>query len=129
MLFEQVNMLQVMQAYRSPSVDSMNLLLIRGASDPAVAVRIYLDKQTERLNYQTRSQRQWQRNTRSLHRANHHDSVATRERYVRGYTDRYEIPDAYHNKYRGVCRVPTCPYSAVTEAFLCRNHRNAAKTN
>lgn len=124
--FEQANMLHVMQAYRSPSADSMNLLLIRGASNPAVAVRIYLDKQAERLNTQTRTQRHWQRLTRDLRRANHHDTVATRERYVRGFTDRYEIPDAYKGVYRGVCRIPECPYSATTEYFLCRKHRNAS---
>lgn len=126
MQFEQANLLLGMQAYRSPSADSMNLILIRGASDPAIAVRIWLDKMAARLNDQARYQRRWQRNTRSLHRANHHDSVATRERYVRVYNDSSVVPEAYRGKYRGVCRVPDCPYSAVTEYFLCRKHRNAS---
>src|SRR5574338_1364613 len=115
MQFEQANMLHMMQAYRSPSADSTNLLLIRGATNPAIAVRIWLDKMVERLNSQSVTQRRWQRNTRSLRRANHHDSVEIREKYVRAFSHEKPLPAAYKGKYRGVCRIPECPYSAVTE--------------
>lgn len=35
------------------------------------------------LDYQTVTQRQWQRNTRRPSRARHHDSISIREKYVR----------------------------------------------
>lgn len=35
------------------------------------------------LNWITRTQRQWQRDTRNPNKARHHDSIEIRERYVR----------------------------------------------
>jgi hypothetical protein len=121
------NLGSLLSGYKGNLVeDNKNLIVIRGARNPAKAVRVWLDKRTEWLNYLTVSQRRWQRNARSLQRANHHDSVSTREKYVRVYSDSQPIPDAYKGVYRGVCRVPECPYSATTEYFLCRKHRNAS---
>ena len=42
-----------------------------------------LDRRLDWLNWQTRTQRQWQQKTRNPNKAVHHDSIAIRERYVR----------------------------------------------
>lgn len=123
---EEATMSRLIVAYRHPQTDFEAAMAVRNASNPAFAVRMWLDRQANRLNEQALTQRKWQRNSRRLGRANHHDSVETREKYVRGYMDTYPIPTAYKGVYRGVCRIPECPHSAVTEYFLCRKHRNAS---
>jgi hypothetical protein len=58
-------------------------ILIRGAGRPAIDA---LKKHRRaRLNSQCVTQRRWQsRHTRRASRARHHDSIAIREKYVRG---------------------------------------------
>ena len=42
-----------------------------------------LDARHGWLNWQTRTQRKWQRETRNPNKARHHDSISLREKYVR----------------------------------------------
>ena len=62
-------------------------LLIRAARTPEereAAFRFVMDRRERYRVWLTVEQRRWQRHTRRQSRARHHDSVAIRERYVRG---------------------------------------------
>lgn len=45
--------------------------------------RMILDRRAAWLNWLTVTQRKWQSKTRNPNKANHHDSIAAREKYVR----------------------------------------------
>lgn len=45
--------------------------------------QMILQSRLDWLNWQTRTQRQWQKHTRNPNKAMHHDSIEIRERYVR----------------------------------------------
>lgn len=54
-----------------------------GPAEYAIAVEVAMSKRRGWLDYLTRTQRHWQQRTRRQSRANHHDSVQIREKYVR----------------------------------------------
>lgn len=59
-------------------------VIVRGAgSDREWIVRRIVANRLAWLDWQTVTQRRWQRETRRPGRARHHDSVAIRERWVR----------------------------------------------
>lgn len=59
-------------------------LVIRGAGDDRdFAIRAFAETRRGWLDYQARTQRKWQGETRRPSRARHHDSISIRERYVR----------------------------------------------
>ena len=45
--------------------------------------QLFLNSRLSWLNWQTRTQRQWQKHTRNTNKAIHHDSISLREGYVR----------------------------------------------
>lgn len=105
-----------------PDSQALAGAILRGVGeDKPELMRIITANRLAWLDYESINQRRWQRNTRRLHRANHHDSVATREKYVRCVNDWYEIPAVYKGVYGGVCRKDGCPYSAVKDG-MCRIH-------
>lgn len=75
--------------------DKKDLMVIKGSDNPALAVRVWLDKRAYWLNWLTETQRKWQRDTRRKSRARHHDSRSIREKYVRCVGDNYPMPDYY----------------------------------
>jgi hypothetical protein len=79
----------------SPIVDTTNLIAIRSASIPELAVRMWLDKRSGWLDWLTMTQRKWQRKARHVHGAKHHDSLTLREKHVRCYKETDEVPLAY----------------------------------
>ncbi len=58
------------------------LILKAGQGDPAV-LRLVLERRAAWKRWLTVTQRHWQGCTRNPNKARHHDSIATRERYVR----------------------------------------------
>lgn len=73
-----------------------NLMIAKGTGWDADALRIILDKRAAWLDYLSETQRRWQRNARSFRKSNHHDSLVTRERYVRCVSEDRQVPAAYH---------------------------------
>lgn len=69
-----------------PTDNGRAVLAIRAAEasgDRARGVSMVLAARAAHRDWVTRTQRQWQQKTRRAGRANHHDSVALREKYVR----------------------------------------------
>jgi hypothetical protein len=68
-----------------PTDNARAVLIIRAASpeDRADVVRLVMDRRASWKAWLTRTQRQWQRQTRNPNKARHHDSIEIRERYVR----------------------------------------------
>ncbi len=55
----------------------------QGSAKREACKRLLAAARADWMNWQTRTQRQWQRQTRRPSRAKHHDSISTREKYVR----------------------------------------------
>lgn len=77
--------------------DKKDLMVIKGSDNPALAVRVWLDKRAHWLNWLTETQRKWQ-NRNSRRRGRHHDSRFIREKYVRCVGDMYEMPQYYRGE-------------------------------
>jgi hypothetical protein len=62
------------------------LLYARSQGFELACRAMILKARAEWLNYQTTTQRKWQRDTKNANKAKHHDSIAIREKYVRCQT-------------------------------------------
>ena len=58
------------------------LLVYKYNRKSPIIIKMILDARLNYLNWQTITQREWQRQTKNPNKARHHDSIAIREKYV-----------------------------------------------
>lgn len=76
----------MVSGYRSSVEDIKTVMALRDAKtrgQEEMFRSLWKSKRAERLAWLTLTQRSWQKNTRRVTRAKHHDSISIREKYVR----------------------------------------------
>lgn len=90
----------MVEGSRGPVQDARVAITIRGTHrDPEVMAAIAA-RHADWVDWLAMTQRHWQDRTRRQSRARHHDSVSTRERYVRCIGSDGPLPAYYIRPYR-----------------------------